>query len=143
MHTARIFRGRESVVSTASPDRSAVTLADILKRLGDVDPRRIRANPPPGTATEQDVTDIERRENRLYELVDGVLVEKVMGALESSLACDLIYLLKDFLKENDLGFLLAPDGTLRIMPDLVRIPDISFISWKQLPARQRPTNPIP
>ena len=33
----------------------------------------------PGTATEQDVVAIHDRENRRCELVDGVLVEKVMG----------------------------------------------------------------
>lgn len=123
---------------------SAASLADLLRQLGGISPRRIRAVPPPGTATEKDVLRfLEASDKRLYELVDGVLVEKIMGALESSLACDLIYLLKAFLVEHDLGFLTGPDGALRLMPGLVRIPDISFISWDQLPSKKRPTKPIP
>jgi Uma2 family endonuclease len=34
-------------------------------------------HPAPGTATEADVVAAERDDNRLYERVDGVLVEKV------------------------------------------------------------------
>ena len=56
-----------------------LTAADLLERFGPMPDGRIRTNPPPGTATEQDVIDIEARESRLYELVDGVLVEKTVG----------------------------------------------------------------
>src|SRR5260370_1034252 len=69
--------------TTTSPIR---TLADLLKRLGGVPLDRIRFRPYPGTATVQDVIDIERQEGKLCELVEGVLVEKVMGYNESSLA---------------------------------------------------------
>jgi Uma2 family endonuclease len=120
-----------------------VSLADLLEQLGDIAPRRVRAVPPPGTATEQDLLDIRARERRLYELVDGVLVEKVMGFPESTLACDLIKLLGNFLDENPVGFLAGMDGAVRLMPGLVRIPDVSFIAWEQLPTRERPTEPIP
>ncbi len=40
----------------------------------------------PGTATERDVIAVHDRENRLCELVDGALVEKVMGFDESRFA---------------------------------------------------------
>jgi hypothetical protein len=58
---------------------SLETLADLLKQLGDVAPERVRFRPLPGTAREQDVLDVQAREDRLCELVDGVLVEKGMG----------------------------------------------------------------
>ena len=32
---------------------------------------------------------------------------------------------------------------LKLMPRLVRIPDVSFISWDQLPAHEYPNDPIP
>jgi Uma2 family endonuclease len=118
------------------------TLHDLLKRLGGISPRRIRADPPPGTATEKDVIAAHDRTDRLYELVDGVLVEKVMGYLESTLACDLIKFLSYFLDVHDLGFLAGPDGAARLMPGLVRYPDVSLILWAQLPRRERPTAPI-
>ena len=52
---------------------------------GGILPRRVRFRPLPGTATEEDVIKIHDREHRLVELVDGVLVEKVMGYWESVL----------------------------------------------------------
>ena len=61
-------------------------VGEMLEQLGGINPRRIRSWPPPGKATEKDVVAILDRENRLYELVDGVLVEKVMGFTESALA---------------------------------------------------------
>jgi Uma2 family endonuclease len=118
------------------------TLADVLKQLGGISPRRIRMNPPPGKATERDVLHILDHENRLCELVDGTLVEKPMGVLESCLAGDIHWVLKTFVEERDLGILTVPDGTLRLMPGLVRMPDVAFISWKQLPTRKYPNEPI-
>jgi hypothetical protein len=58
------------------------TLADLIDDLG-VPPDRILFRPVPGTATEQDVIDLDAHEDRLVELIDGVLVEKAMGFEES------------------------------------------------------------
>ena len=95
------------------------TLDDLLVELGGISPKRIRLNPPPGRATEKDVVRIEAKEDRLYELVDGVLVEKVMGAKESLLACILIRLLGNFLDKNPLGVVLGEAGMLQLRPRLV------------------------
>ena len=62
-----------------------MTVADLLELFGPMPAGRIRTSPQPGTATEQDVIDIEERESRLCELVDGVLVEKTAGYYESYL----------------------------------------------------------
>jgi Uma2 family endonuclease len=122
---------------------TVTTIADLIEQLGGISPRRIRAHPPPGTATERDVTRIERREQRLYELVDGVLVEKAMGFTESVLAMGLVGYLMEYLRRKDRGILAGEGGTLRLMPGLVRIPDISFVSWERLPGRKLPMVPIP
>ena len=119
------------------------TLDDLLVELGGISPKRIRLNPPPGRATEKDVVRIEAKEDRLYELVDGVLVEKVMGAKESLLACILIRLLGNFLDKNPLGVVLGEAGMLQLRPRLVRIPDVSFISWDQMPNGDFPSEPVP
>jgi hypothetical protein len=66
-----------------------LTIADLLARLGDIAPRRIRLHPAPGVAVEHDLLDLHLRERRLYELVEGVLVEKAMGFKESIIACTL------------------------------------------------------
>ena len=120
------------------------TLADLLEQLGDIPPGRIRLQPPPGKATEKDLLALHKREGKLLcELVDGVLVDKAMGIKESLLAVLLIKLLGNFLDKHDLGILLGADGALRLTPGLVRIPDVSFISWDRLPGREIPDAPIP
>ena len=83
------------------------TLADLHERLGNVPLQRIRCHPAPGTATEADVLVYPRGEKRLYELVDGVLVEKPMGYYESLLAAMLIRFLGSFLEAHDLGLVLG------------------------------------
>jgi Uma2 family endonuclease len=119
------------------------TVADLLKRLGNIPPERVWLRPVPGTATEQDVIDIEAHENRLCELVEGVLVEKTVGYYESLVAGLIGHLIHTFLARRDLGIVLGADGTLRLMPGLVRIPDVSFISWDKFPNRELPAEPIP
>ncbi|MDA0841518.1 MAG: Uma2 family endonuclease [Planctomycetota bacterium] len=119
------------------------TFADLHQRLGAVPLERIRLVPSPGHATEQDVVEIHDRTNQLFELVDGVLVEKAMGFMESRLAAALIGILEEFLKKKDLGIVLAPDGMMRLAPGLVRMPDVSFLSWEHFPDREPPTNPVP
>ena len=119
------------------------TIADLLHDLGDISPQRIRLRPAPGRATEKDVVRIEAKEDRLYELVDGVLVEKVMGAKESLLACILIQMLKNYLDRNPLGVVLGEAGMLQLRPRLVRIPEVSFISWDQMPSGEFPSEPVP
>ena len=39
---------------------------------------------------------------------------------------------------HDLGLVLGGSGMLRILPDQVRIPDVSFISWDRLPGGKLP-----
>ena len=119
------------------------TLADLLANLGGISPQRVRANPSPGTATEMDLIKANDHTGRLFELVDGALVEKVVGYPEAALALELAWFLREYLGKNDLGLLAGSDGSLRLLPGLVRLPDISFISWKQLPKREIPHEAIP
>jgi Uma2 family endonuclease len=104
---------------------------------------RVRLQPFPGTATERDVIDVHDRENRLCELVDGVLVEKVMGFDESRFAVFLIICLGNYLNQHDLGAVLGADGMMRLFPGLVRIPDVAFISWGRYPKSKRRRGEIP
>ena len=80
-----------------------LTLADVLQQLGGISPRRIRFRPAPGTATEEDVIKIRDRERRLFELIDGVLVEKVMGYWESVLAIELARSLGKLCQAQEIG----------------------------------------
>jgi hypothetical protein len=111
------------MMSTTENPSSIDTIADLLERLGGIAPERIRCQPSPGTATEQDVLEIERRENRLCELIDGVLVEKAMGYRESILAAALVSVLREFVVPRNLGLVTGADGLVRLFSGLVRIPD--------------------
>jgi Uma2 family endonuclease len=104
---------------------------------------RILLDPPPGTATEKDLIRVNRRRDRICELVDGVLVEKAMGFKESWLTAILMRLLQTFLDRHDLGILVGPDAMLRLVPGLIRAPDVSSISWDSLPGGGFPEQPIP
>jgi Uma2 family endonuclease len=118
-------------------------LRDLLRRLGDIPLERIRFHPPPGTATEADRLHVLDHEDVPCELIDGVLVEKPMGAKESILAGRLIPILGTFVDQHKLGEVGAPDLTLRIMQGLVRLPDVAYISNAQLPGGELPAEPIP
>jgi Uma2 family endonuclease len=48
-----------------------------------------------------------------------------------------------FREAEDLGLVTAADGTMRLAPGLVRIPDVAFISWARLPGQRMPTESIP
>lgn len=130
-----------SVGTTAAPDIK--NLAELLDRLGDVPPERVRMQPPPGTATVEDVLDIEAHEDRLCELVDGVLVEKPMGFTESRIASLLIAAFQNFADANDLGVVTGESGMFRFPENLVRMPDVAFVSWDQFPGREMPDEGAP
>jgi Uma2 family endonuclease len=119
------------------------TLAELIDRLGGVPPERIRFNPIPGTATVQDVLEIEAHEDRLCELVDGVLVEKPMGFSESRIAILLGTALQNFVAEHDLGIVTGESGMVQMPANLVRIPDVAFFRWKKFPRRELPAEGAP
>ena len=123
--------------------RYPLTLQDLAEKFGPMPLERIRFDPMPGTAREKDVLEIQLREDRLYELVDGVLLEKTVGFRESILAVVLCRILSTFVKVHKLGVVAGADGMMRLARGLVRIPDVSFISWDRLPDRNIPKKPIP
>jgi Uma2 family endonuclease len=121
---------------TEAPLASIFTLDDLLEHLGGISPSRVRFRPMPGTATEADLVTANARKEAIYELVDGVLVEKGMGKLESLLAGAIIAILRGFVLPQNLGIITAPDGMIRLTPTLFRAPDIAFISWGRIPGGQ-------
>ena len=130
--------------SMAHFDESTVwTVVDISDRFGALPVSRICLDPLPGSATEKDVIALEASKNRLFELVDGVLVEKAMGFYEAYIASLLVTYLTNYTRDNDLGIVAGADGMVRLAPGLVRIPDAAFVSWQRLPDRVIPRDPIP
>lgn len=117
---------------------TAWTAADLVERFGPIPLSRICHDPPPGLATEDDVLEIHARHDRLFELVEGTLVEKNYGLQKSAIGSLLCYFIGRFIRENDLGLATGASGMLRLKPGLVRIPDLTFISWQRIPSRMIP-----
>jgi Uma2 family endonuclease len=118
-------------------------LADLLDRLGNVPPDRIRFQPLPGTGTVSDVVQIQRRENRLCELVDGVLVEKTLGFNEDQIAILIATALQNFIELDDLGVVAGSAGMIRLSNEQVRMPDVAFYSWESFSEGEIPDEPVP
>ena len=127
--------------ATSPPSTRTPTMGEVLT--DGIPAVRVVLRPTPGTATVADVEAIRLHECRLCELVDGVLVEKTVGASESSLALLLGHFLLNFVLPRRLGVVLGPDGTIRLNPTLVRIPDVSFFSRERLPGGRLPAEAIP
>jgi Uma2 family endonuclease len=117
-------------------------MGELLERLGNISPRRVCMDPLPGTATERDLLRKHGRPHKLYELIEGTLVEKPMGHVESIIAAELIRVLGNFIKQHQLGYFSGADDLIRLMPKVVRGPDVSFTSWTQRPERTADTNAI-
>lgn len=113
------------------------TLSELIERLG-VPPERIRCRPAPGTATEADVLRLD--DQRVFcELIDGVLVEKVMGLMHSRFAALLMHFIYTYLEEcGEIGVIHGPDAPHRFFRDQVRYPDVSFVRYDRLPERRLP-----
>jgi len=131
---------------TTTARESPPSVADLLERieeLGGIDPRRVVLEPLPGTATEADLLRLSHKSDRIYELVDGTLVEKVMGYPESTLATWIIRLLGAYLDINDIGELGGADGTLRLDDDQIRAPDVSFVRHEKRNAGNQIRRAVP
>jgi Uma2 family endonuclease len=66
-----------------------------------------------------------------YELVDGRLVEKPMGAESDLMAATVLTLLNNFVKPQQLGYVFGSQTAFRCFPTrprLVRKPDVSFVA---------------
>jgi Uma2 family endonuclease len=125
------------------PPRKVWTVADLHRRFGPISFERIRQDPPPGCGTVADVDRLNNHEDRLYELVDGILVMKTMGIEESILAVYIATLLNIYVLPRGLGLVAGEAGTIQLDIDLVRIPDVAFFSRERLPGGGMPGEPIP
>ena len=134
---------KPSKVPPPSPFASDVTIADLLKRLGNIPANRVRLHPTPGTATEKDLLALLDRENRPCELVDGTLVEKAIGFEESLIVGNIVTEVVNFSRQRNLGVVTGATGPIELSAGLVRAPAVAFASWNCFPDRKMPKKPIP
>jgi len=117
--------------------------AELHERLGGVPLDRIGMDPPPGTATEADLLrHLDGEPKRIFELIDGTLVEKAVGAHESLLASSIIQRIRNFIEPIDLGFVTGADGPYRMLRGNVRYPDVSYVPWSAVPDGELPDEAI-
>jgi Uma2 family endonuclease len=119
------------------------TVQDLLDSLDGIPPSRVLLNPAPGTATEADVIRINESKRRLCELVDGVLVEKGMGYVESVLAVAIAVWLHEFVVSRNLGVVSGEAGMVRLFPGRIHVPDVAYASWDRFPGGTLPNEPVP
>jgi len=129
---------------TAVPPLDEVrSFADMWERLGRVPLERIRWKPYPGTATLADQIASERGGRIICEMVDGMLIEKTGGFAESvvtvRLACEMMRSAED----RNLGIFAGAKGPMRLPRGNIRIPDISFTPWDNIPGRRMPREAVP
>jgi Uma2 family endonuclease len=117
------------------------TAAEWMRELGDVPAERIIMDPLPGTATEADLLHYVERDT-LCELVDGTLVEKPVGYIESLIAMRIAILLGNFVYPRRLGEISGGDGPLRMKTKRVRLPDVTFVSVDAFPGGRLPQEVI-
>lgn len=126
-------------MSIAYPESLDQRLSD----LGNIPLSRVILDPPPGTATHEDWIKTCQSQRRLCELVDGILVEKPMGWMESFLAMLIGRWLGNFVDSHNLGVITGADGFTELYSGVIRGPDVAFVSWDRLPEGKIPTDPIP
>lgn len=119
-------------------------VSELLESLGCIAPHRVFLRPTPGSATEADLLAHHRRPDAFpCELIRGILVEKAVGFLEAVVATEICYELSSFVRSLDLGIVVGAGAALRILPGVVRSPDVSFIRWDKMPGRKVPRASIP
>ena len=69
-------------------------------------------------------------------------MEKPKGYVESWIAARLINALIIFVDARQLGVVAGEAGMMRLTRGLVRIPDVSYVSFDRFPNRQLPLDPI-
>lgn len=80
-----------------------------------------------------------------YELVDGRLVEKEMGAKSDYIAATVLTLLNNVVRAEHLGYLFGSQTAYRCYPNrprLVRKPDVSFVARGRFPNEVIPSGDI-
>ncbi|GIL13076.1 MAG: hypothetical protein BroJett038_17960 [Chloroflexota bacterium] len=78
---------------------------------------------------------VERPENknRLFELINGEIVEKVASFTPSRIALRIGHLFATYLDQHDIGYVTGADGSYILSPAYEVMPDVGYISKERLP----------
>lgn len=104
---------------------------------------RILLDPLPGTATENDILRLDSRRGWPPELLDGVLIDRMLGMKGAIVATTLLCRLNSYQDEADLGIVVpASKCPVRLQTGSIRLASAYFISREQMPRRKIPNDTI-
>ena len=119
------------------------SLAERLEDLGSISAQRLRLSPAPGTASIDDLEVANAEGTTLCELFDQTLVEKAVGFGSSVVAAAILSILRQFVSTRRLGLISGADGMFQLLANVVRAPDVAFVSRNQLPQGRFSTDAFP
>jgi Uma2 family endonuclease len=78
---------------------------------------------------------VEKPENRdrLFELINGEIVEKVSSFTASRITARIGHLLLAYVDQTNIGYVTGADGSYILSPDYEFMPDVGYISKERLP----------
>lgn len=120
-------------IAIQSPPLAGRTVADLWSQLDEVPLYRILLDPPPGTATELDQKRLVEDQKVLCELVFRTLVIKPMSLYESVVAVFLAQMMGPYMAQHKPGILSGADGPFKLARGIIRLPDMCFVSFSQIP----------
>jgi Uma2 family endonuclease len=77
--------------------------------------------------------ELPENRDRLFELIDGEIVEKMASFEPSTIAAEVIFQFKLWLKSHPIGRVTAPDGSYILANKQELIPDVGYISKERMP----------
>jgi Uma2 family endonuclease len=81
----------------------------------------------------QQIQDLPENKDRLLELIEGEIVEKMPGFIPSKIGLRIGRLIANHVDQHDLGYITGADGGYIMSDDTTFIPDVGFISKARLP----------
>jgi Uma2 family endonuclease len=89
------------------------------------------------------ILDLPENQERILELIDGEIVEKMPSFTPSRIALRIGSRLTIYLDNHDIGYVTGADGGYIMSDENVLIPDIGFISKTRLPEFPDREAPVP
>ena len=87
--------------------------------------------------------DLPENRDRIFELIDGEIVEKMPSFTPSRIGMNIVFFLKLYLREHDLGYVTGEAGGYIMPGGNVVNPDVGYISKTRLPAAPEREAPVP
>ncbi|MEP7292332.1 MAG: Uma2 family endonuclease [Chloroflexota bacterium] len=91
----------------------------------------------------QTISEMPENQNRILELIDGEIVEKMPSFTPSRIAMDIVFFFKLYLRDHDIGYVTGEAGGYTMSDGNVFNPDVGYISKLRLPDVPSRESPVP